>query len=126
MNSHSTVSISDSVTIIETNNTTISIKNTVPITPRKKPLLAQIPEPIDRSDMIRITPSNSKNYIGRIIQYNSRNMTKYAIIKRVSYTGKTIYIQEITSDPQYLFRELDTNDLGCNLEIVKRCVYLKH
>jgi hypothetical protein len=85
-----------------------------------------MPEPIDRPDMIRITPSNSKNYIGRIIQYNSRGMTKYAIIKRVSYTGKTIYIQEITSDPQFLFKEVDTDDLGCNLEIVGRCVYLKY
>ncbi len=126
MNSPSTVTISDSVTTIESNNITISIKNTVPITPRKKPLVAQMPEPIDRSDMIRITPSNSKSYIGRIIQYTSRGMTKYAIIKRVSYTGKTVYIQEITSDPQCLFREVDTDDLGCNLEIVRRCVYLKY
>jgi hypothetical protein len=127
MNSPSMVTISDSATTIETNNTTIIIKNTVPVTPRKKPLVAQVPaEPIDSSDMIRLTPSNSKGYIGRIIQYTSRGITKYAIIKRVSYTGKTIYIQEITTDPLYLFKEVDTDDLGCNLEIVSRCVYLKH
>jgi hypothetical protein len=122
MNLPSTVTISDSATTITTNNTTITIKNIVPIMPRKKPLVAQVPE---YNDMIRLTPSNSKNYIGRIIQYTSRGMTKYAIIKRVSYTGKTIYIQEITSDPQYLFKEVDTDDLGCNLEIVGRRVYLK-
>ena len=126
MNSPSTVTITDSTTTIETHNTTITIKKIVPITSRRKPLVAQVPRPIDMPDMIRLTPCNSKGYVGRIIQYTSRGMTKYAIIKRVSYTGKTIYIQEITTDPQYLFKEVDTDDLGCNLEIVNRRVYLKH
>jgi hypothetical protein len=126
MNSPSTVTISDSAMTLETHNTTITIKKIVPIISRKKPLVAQVPEPIDISDMIRLTPYNSKGYVGRIIQYTSRGMTKYAIIKRVSYTGKTIYIQEIAPDLQYLFKEVDTDDLGCNLEIVNRRVYLKH
>ena len=75
--------------------------------------------------MVRITKDNSKSYIGHIIQYNSRGKLKYAIITNVSYTGKTLYIQPVEPNPISLFKEVNTNDLNNNLEIVNRKVYLK-
>jgi|UniRef100_A0A6C0DVH0 hypothetical protein len=75
--------------------------------------------------MVRITQDNSKSYIGRIIQYNSRGELKYAIIKKLSPTGKTLYIQPVEPNPISLFKEVNTNDLNNTLEIVSRKVYLK-
>jgi hypothetical protein len=75
--------------------------------------------------MVRITQDNSKSYIGHIIQYNSRGELKYAIIKKLSPTGKTLYIQPVEPNPISLFKEVNTNDLNNTLEIVSRKVYLK-
>lgn len=75
--------------------------------------------------MIRITPDNSKLYIGHIIQYNSRGILKFAKIINTSHSGKTIYIQPIEPNPVSLFKEVYTNDLNNNLEIVSRKVILK-
>jgi hypothetical protein len=77
------------------------------------------------SNPIRITPANSNNYIGHIIEYTSRNTKKNAIIKGVSSTGKTIYIKEIKLNSDMSYTEVSSHDLGNNLEVVSRKVFLK-
>jgi hypothetical protein len=72
--------------------------------------------------MIRLTSENAHMYVNAIIQYTSRNTTKYAVITRT--TPKTVYIQEIQSDPSVLLKKVPTNDLKKNLQLVTRKVYV--
>ena len=73
---------------------------------------------------IRITSDNSNKYVGRIIEYTSRNMKKYAIINSASKSGKTIHIKEIILHYDMTYTEIFTSDLGCNLETIKRKILL--
>jgi hypothetical protein len=72
--------------------------------------------------MIRLTAENAHMYVNNIIQYTSRNTTKYAVITRTS--PKTVYIQEIVSDPAMLLKKVPTNDLKKNLQLVTRKIYV--
>jgi hypothetical protein len=60
---------------------------------------------------IRITPANAAQYIGREILFKSRHVWHIRTINGVSPSGKTIYI--------------DQHDLGNNLAIETRVIYLK-
>jgi hypothetical protein len=57
--------------------------------------------------------------------FNSRGILKFAKITNTSHSGKTIYIQPIEPNPVSLFKDVYTNDLNNNLEIVSRKVILK-
>ncbi len=61
--------------------------------------------------MIKLTPANAHLYVGRKIVFRSRNTYVRSRIQAVSRTGKTLTIDECP-------------DLGNNLQIVSRCVYL--
>ena len=65
---------------------------------------------IDISNMVRLTPENVNEYIGREIMFRTRNDFIFKIIKSVSKTGKTVYI--------------DHPDLQNALQIVSRKVFV--
>lgn len=62
------------------------------------------------STLLRLNPENSKKYTGHEIIFKTGVNNIIKKINRVSETGKTIYI--------------DYPDLGDNLEIVRRLVYV--
>jgi len=59
---------------------------------------------------VRLTPENARNYIGRNIVFKTRKTRIVKKIISVSDTGKTICIEH--------------PDLGNNLQIVTRAVYV--
>jgi hypothetical protein len=60
--------------------------------------------------LVKLTPENARNYIGKNVVFNSRKTQIVKTIISVSETGKTICI--------------DHPDLGNNLQIVTRSVYV--
>ena len=42
--------------------------------------------------LVRLTPDNAKQYIGRDIVFTSRNKKHMKILESVSESGKTVYI----------------------------------
>ena len=65
---------------------------------------------IDINNLTRLTPENVNGYIGREIMFRTRNDFIFKIIKSVSKTGKTVYI--------------DHPDLQNALQIVSRKVFV--
>ena len=60
--------------------------------------------------LVKLTPENARNYIGKNVVFTSRNTQIVKTIISVSESGKTISI--------------DHPDLGNNLQIVTRSVYV--
>ena len=60
--------------------------------------------------LIKLTSENSKFYIDSTIVFRTRGRKCFSTIKRVSKSGKTIYI--------------DHPDLQNSLQVVSRCVYV--
>jgi hypothetical protein len=60
--------------------------------------------------LVKLTPENARNYIGKNVVFTSRNTQIVKTIISVSESGKTISI--------------DHPDLGNNLQIVTRAVYV--
>lgn len=59
---------------------------------------------------VQLTKENAHTYVGNYIIFTSRGQKHTKQLKRVSDTGKTVYINH--------------PDLGNSLEIVKRVVYV--
>jgi hypothetical protein len=60
--------------------------------------------------LVKLTPENARNYIGKNVVFNSRKTQIVKTIISVSESGKTISI--------------DHPDLGNNLQIVTRSVHV--